>query len=55
VIDRARLERCPLLGQQRPMRGDERHTRAGVEADDLEVILSLALEELLLGGLANSW
>src|SRR5262249_9732086 len=50
VIDHTRLERRPLLREQRVRLPRGRHRVE--EADDLEVVLGVALEELLQPGLA---
>src|SRR5215212_81855 len=47
VLGGARLERRPLLGLHRVVRGDEGHRGGCVAVEDLEVILGVSLVELL--------
>src|SRR6266516_4712664 len=53
VVDHPGLKRRPLLGPQRVVGGHKRHRDPGVQVENLEVVLSLALEELLTGDLPN--
>src|SRR4029079_19640317 len=51
VVDHPGLERGPLLGPESVVCRHERHGDRGVEIENLEVVLGLALEELLASGL----
>src|SRR3954464_12464184 len=53
VVEYSRLERRPLFRQKRMLGRAVRHAHRAVQLQDLEVVLSLALQELLPGGLPD--
>src|SRR5207302_10227487 len=55
VVEDARLERRPLLREERAARGDVRDAHGGGERHDLKVILRMSLVVLLAGALADAW